>query len=137
MFMYVFVISILQVASSCDVAAVNEQGENESHENTDIDGINEELSTESLHRRKSILKSGRSSMSQHLERFRLSKAGDEEALTMLTHYQAFRHVGRPVGSPVKIFCYYIVDCHGIVASVRDSHTVDPSLIPIRLVLASR
>ena len=92
------------MASSCDTAAMNEQGENESHENTDIDGIDEELSTESLHGKKSILKSGRSSMSQHLERLRLRKAGDKEALNMLTHYQAFRHVGRPVGSPVKYIC---------------------------------
>ena len=29
-----------------------------------------------------------------------------------------------------------MDCHGAVASVRDSHTVDLSSIPVRLVVAS-
>ena len=30
-----------------------------------------------------------------------------------------------------------MDCHGAVASVRHSHTVDLSSIPVRLVVASR
>ena len=37
---------------------------------------------------------------------------------------------------IEYSCGDHVDCRGVVASVRDSYTDDPSLIPVLLVVAS-